>query len=160
MLGDDWHDYVPSDIERKDVDAFLVKYRASHAFNDRKDGRKELVAGSDGWTLPVPLTKVDGGWRFDLRAGADEIRTRRIGRNELDVEQAVRAYHDAQMDYAEADRDGDGVLEYATRIRQHRRAARRPVLGARRQRRDQPARPAVRRRHAEGRITSAITTAS
>jgi hypothetical protein len=44
------------------------------------------------------------------------MRTRRIGRNELDVEQAVRAYHDAQDDYADFDRDGDGVLEYAQKF--------------------------------------------
>lgn len=116
VFGDDWRAYVPADVERKDVDAFLEKYRASHAFTDRKDGRKELVAGTDGWTFPVPLAKADGGWRFDPAAGADEIRLRRIGRNELDVEQAVRAYHDAQMDYAEEDRDGDGMLEYATKL--------------------------------------------
>ena len=41
---------------------------------------------------------------------------RRIGRNELDVLEAVRAYHDAQNDYAEVDRDGDGVLEYAQKL--------------------------------------------
>ena len=116
VFGDDWKSYVPTDVERKDVDAFLEKYRASHKFNDRTDGRKELVAGSDGWTFPVPLSKADGGWRFDLPAGAEEIRMRRIGRNELDVEQAVRAYHDAQMDYAEDDHDGDGVLEYAPKL--------------------------------------------
>ncbi|MGO4551318.1 DUF2950 domain-containing protein [Lysobacter sp. 2RAF19] len=117
LLGSDWRTYVPEDsIDRKDVDAFLQKYRASHAYKDRKDGGKDLVAGSDGWVLPVPLKKGNGGWHFDLAAGEPEIRARRIGRNELDVEQAVRAYHDAQMDYAEEDRDGDGTLEYATKL--------------------------------------------
>ena len=116
VFGDNWRDYVPEDsIDRKDVDAFLEKYRASHSFVDGKDGRRTLVTG-DNWTFPVPLAHTSDGWKFDLAAGADEIRTRRIGRNELDVEQAVRAYHDAQMDYAEEDRDGDGTLEYATKL--------------------------------------------
>ncbi|MNQ98222.1 hypothetical protein D3C85_1139040 [compost metagenome] len=30
--------------------------------------------------------------------------------------QSVLAYHDAQMDYASVDRDGDGALEYAQKI--------------------------------------------
>ena len=56
------------------------------------------------------------GWRFDPKAGGEEMRVRRIGRNELAVLQAVQAYRDAQLDYAEHDHNGDGVLEYAQRI--------------------------------------------
>ena len=114
VLGADWKDYVPmGGVDRADVDAFLAKYREKHAFQARKDGRQQMVVGNDAWSLPIPLSKTGGGWRFDLAAGKDEIRTRRIGHNELDVQQAIRAYHDAQEDYAEADHDGDGVLEYA-----------------------------------------------
>jgi len=117
ILGADWKDYVPvGGVDRKDVDAFLAKYREKHAYETRKDGRQTLIVGSDAWSLPIPLAKDGSGWHFDLPAGQDEIRTRRIGRNELDVEQAVRAYHDAQDDYADFDRDGDGVLEYAQKF--------------------------------------------
>ena len=117
VLGAGWKDYVPvGGIDRKDVDAFLVKYREKHAYEARKDGRQTLVVGNDPYSLPVPLAKDGSGWHFDLPAGQDEIRTRRIGRNELDVEQIVRAYKDAQDDYAEFDRDGDGVLEYAQKF--------------------------------------------
>jgi hypothetical protein len=66
--------------------------------------------------LPIPIVEGKGGWRFDARAGADEIRTRRIGRNELTAMQASLAYYDAQKEYATADRHGDGVLQYAQRI--------------------------------------------
>jgi hypothetical protein len=114
LLGAGWKDYVPvGGVERPDVDAFLAMYREKHAYQARKDGRQELIVGKDAWSLPIPLSKGDGGWHFDVAAGQDEIRTRRIGHNELDVAQTVRAYHDAQMDYAESDQDGDGVLEYA-----------------------------------------------
>jgi hypothetical protein len=117
LLGSDWKDYVPvGGVDREDVDAFLKKYRERHSFKVRKDGLRELVVGEDAWTLPIPMAKVADGWRFDLAAGKDEIRTRRIGRNELDLLQTVRAYHDAQMDYAEVDHDGDGVLEYAQKF--------------------------------------------
>jgi len=117
LLGNDWRDYVPEDsVDRKDVDAFLAKYQESHKYQRDKDGRMMLVAGKDAWELPVPLAKDASGWHFDMKAGADEIRIRRIGRNELDVEQAIRAYQDAQVDYAESDHDGDGVLEYAQKL--------------------------------------------
>ena len=77
-----------------------------------------LTVGKDAWTLPVPLVKTESpaGWRFDVKAGEPEIRVRRIGRNELAAEQAALAYADAQLDYADVDRDGDGVLEYAQKF--------------------------------------------
>ena len=75
-----------------------------------------LSVGSDHWTLPIPMVKVENGWRFDIKAGNAEIRARRIGRNELAAVQSVLTYHDAQMDYASVDRDGDGALEYAQKI--------------------------------------------
>ena len=118
LLGADWKDYVPEgSIERKDVDAFLKRYAEAHGLEPGKDGRMLISAGKgELWMLPIPLAKDDKGWHFDLAAGADEIRTRRIGRNELDVEQVLRAYQDAQVDYAEFDRDGDGILEYAQKL--------------------------------------------
>ena len=66
--------------------------------------------------LPLPLAKGEEGWHFDTHAAVEEIRIRRIGRNEEHAIEAVRAYHDAQTDYSEIDRDGDGVLEYAQRF--------------------------------------------
>ncbi len=61
--------------------------------------------------------KSGAGWQFDVKAGAEEMRIRRIGRNELATMQALLAYYDAQKDYALVDRNGDGVLEYAQRFR-------------------------------------------
>jgi Protein of unknown function (DUF2950) len=58
----------------------------------------------------------DGQWRFDSVAARDELTTRRIGRNERAAMQAALAYVDAQREYAQADRNGDGVLEYAQRF--------------------------------------------
>jgi len=42
---------------------------------------------------------------------------RRIGRNELNTIQALLAIADAQFEYAQEDRDGDGLREYATKFR-------------------------------------------
>lgn len=117
LLGSDWHNYIPREgVQRKDVDAFLQQYREQHHIEKSGDNKGILAVGPENWTLPIPLVKVASGWRFDLKAGSAEIRARQIGRNELDAVQSVLAYHDAQMDYASVDRDGDGALEYAQKI--------------------------------------------
>ncbi|HVK51904.1 MAG TPA: DUF2950 domain-containing protein [Pseudoxanthomonas sp.] len=117
VLGKQWRDYIPSDsVERKDVDAFLRRYQERHSIETGSDGKPHLVVGREPWVLPVPLQQSQGGWSFDLKGGVDEMRVRRIGNNELAVMQALRAYHDAQTDYAKVDRDGDGVLEYAQKF--------------------------------------------
>ena len=63
---------------------------------------------------PTPNSK--SGWEFDTSAGRLEILYRRIGRNELDAIQASLAFVDAQNEYAEKDRAGEGVGVYAQRI--------------------------------------------
>lgn len=114
LLGADWQTYIPTDsVEREDVDAFLALYQEKHEIQSGTPGRATLVVGSTPWTFPLPLVQGKDGWTFDAKAGGEEIRVRRIGRNELATVQAALAYYDAQMDYAEVDRDGDGVLEYA-----------------------------------------------
>src|SRR5262245_48833578 len=68
------------------------------------------------WPFPAPLVKSGKGWRFDGKSGAQEVEHRRIGRNELLVMAACTGYVDAQLEYLSSDHDGDGLLEYATRI--------------------------------------------
>ncbi len=117
LLGDDWRHYIPLvGVEREDVEAFLSLYRAKHEIRSQAQGYSLLAVGEQGWELPLPLVHDKQGWHFDTKAGVPLIRQRRIGRNEEAVLQAVRAYHDAQVDYAEADHDGDGVLEYAQKF--------------------------------------------
>jgi len=117
LLGADWQTWIPTDdIERKDVDAFLALYREKRAIQPAGPGRASLVVGNTPLTFPLPLIEGKDGWVFDTKAGGEEIHARRIGRNELATIEAVRAYHDAQMDYAEVDHDGDGVLEYAQKF--------------------------------------------
>jgi hypothetical protein len=116
VLGAQWREYIPTEgVDQEDVDAFLAQWKQSHRILAEGPVAKVAV-GRDGWTLPIPLKQDKAGWRFDPKAGGEEMRVRRIGRNELAVLQAVQAYRDAQLDYAETDHDGDGVLEYAQRI--------------------------------------------
>ena len=81
------------------------------------DDRQELVIGDEQWPFPVPLTKVRGGWQFDTDAGADEMISRRIGRNELRVIDVCRDYVAIQKAYASQPRDGKVAGLYAQKLR-------------------------------------------
>lgn len=117
LFGNDWKSYIPTEhVDRADVDAFLALYKEKHLIQPDSPERAHLVVGETSWVFPIPLKHATSGWAFDIKAGAEEIRLRRIGRNELATIEAVRAYHDAQMDYAEIDRNGDGILEYAQKF--------------------------------------------
>ncbi|NMZ62446.1 DUF2950 domain-containing protein [Pseudomonas nitroreducens] len=117
LLGNDWHNYIPTEgIDRDEVDAFLAHYRDKHEIHKDNARRAHLVVGNDPWTLPLPIEQEKKGWAFNAKAGGEEIRIRRIGRNEESTLEAVQAYHDAQMDFAEVDRNGDGILEYAQKF--------------------------------------------
>jgi hypothetical protein len=98
-------------------DRFVAAYEEKHELVKQGDARVTLVIGKNDWPLPIPLVKADEGWKFDTPAGREEIINRRIGQNELNAIQVLLAVMDAQREYAAADRDGDGLLEYAQKFR-------------------------------------------
>ncbi len=118
IFGDAVQDLVnPDEVQgAAELARFTEAFHAHHDLVSESDGRRILEIGTNGWPFPVPLVKQADGWRFDTAAGTEEILNRRIGRNELDVLRVVRAYVDAQREYARGDHDGDGVLEYAQRF--------------------------------------------
>jgi hypothetical protein len=117
ILGSDWKEFIPTEgISQNDVDAFIAAWDKTHRFKPIAYGRVQLAVGPEDWTLPIPIVKEGDTWSFDTIAGAEEMRTRRIGRNELSAMQAVLAYYDAQKEYALTDHNGDDVLEYAQRL--------------------------------------------
>jgi hypothetical protein len=75
-----------------------------------------VLLGRVGWPLPIPLARGGDGWFFDTEAGLEEMIDRRIGENELAAIAAARAYVEAQRLYGSADRNDDGVLEFAQRL--------------------------------------------
>ena len=81
------------------------------------DDKAVLEVGKTNWQLPIPIVKTAGGWVFDTRAGADEMVTRRIGRNELSAMEAALAYFDAQKEYARKERQPGMGLVYAQKLR-------------------------------------------
>jgi len=117
VLGPDWRRFVPAGtVDQEDVYEFLGAWAKQHKVVLEQPEKALLAAGTGDWTLPVPIVKSAAGWRFDPKAGVDAMRSRRIGRNELNAMQAALAYFDAQKEYAQKDRDGNGVLEYAQKF--------------------------------------------
>jgi hypothetical protein len=75
-----------------------------------------VTIGKSEWPFAIPLHRVDGKWTFDLEEGKEELLDRRIGGNELSTIAVLRAFVDAQREYATEDLDGNGVHDYARRI--------------------------------------------
>jgi hypothetical protein len=114
---------LAEDIENPDraqaaneLSAFNAAVNQQQQLVRESDSKCVLEVGTNSWPFPVPIVKRNGQWFFDTAAGKDELFNRRIGRNELATLQAVRAYVEAQREYASRDRDGDEVLEYAQKI--------------------------------------------
>ena len=95
---------------------FLAALQAFRVLDVRGPDRRVLLIGDQAWPFPVPLVKDKGAWRFATEDGADEILNRRIGGNERSAIVVLRAYIDAQRQYASRDRDGHGVLQYAQKL--------------------------------------------
>jgi len=96
---------------------FIAAYDKSHKIEREGKAKAILVVGENEYPIPFPLVKGAKGWTFDAKAGAEELVNRRIGENELFAIKSCLAYGDAQQEYAEADRDGDGLIEYAQKFR-------------------------------------------
>lgn len=81
------------------------------------DSKVILHIGNENWPFPIPITKKDDQWFFDTESGREEILNRRVGENELIAILVCRAYVKAQREYAVKDWDGDGVVQYAQKLR-------------------------------------------
>lgn len=75
-----------------------------------------LTVGAEDWPMPIPIVEENGTWRFDSKAGREELLFRRVGRNELDAIEICRGYVEAQHEYASEKRDGARVNQYAQRV--------------------------------------------
>ena len=94
----------------------LAALQAFHALEEPAPDRRVLLIGVEAWPFPIPLVQEKGAWRFATELGDDEIINRRIGANEREAIAVLRAYLDAQQQYAAKDRNGDDVREYAQKI--------------------------------------------
>jgi hypothetical protein len=106
-------DRAASSANRAKAVTALQTYRL---LEEQGKDRRVLLIGDQAWPLPIPLVRVGERWRYATEQGEDELVNRRIGANERSAIRVLRAYLDAQKDYAELDRNGDGVLQYAQRL--------------------------------------------
>jgi hypothetical protein len=119
VLGRGAEDIVESGDDVADAEMrqrFLSAYDAKHSVKAEGNKKATLILGADDFPFPIPLVNNKSGWEFDSDAGRIEILYRRIGRNELEAIQTCLAFVDAQNEYAQKDRTGEGAGVYAQRI--------------------------------------------
>ncbi len=119
ILGADGEDIISSGDEVADKnirEQFVKDYHEKVDFVKEKEDRVSVIMGDDNWPFPIPIIKVAGGWIFDTKAGREEVLNRRIGRNELNTIRVCSTYVEAQREYASADRERDGIIQYAQKF--------------------------------------------
>jgi len=120
VLGDEMKDqFRPGDSHLSDQDRaeFLkAAQTATRIENDTLPGRMIVYMGANDWPFPAPLVKEGDGWRFDGKAGREEILDRRIGHNEMHAVETCLGVAEAEIEYARTDHDGSGVLAFAQRL--------------------------------------------
>lgn len=102
--------------DRLALERFTAALNQKLALVRESDGMVTLELGKDDWPFPIPLRQGEQGWYFDTDAGREELLNRRIGTNELHTLGVVRAYVEAQYEYAQEDPDGNGKPDYAQRL--------------------------------------------
>jgi Protein of unknown function (DUF2950) len=102
-----------SETDQAAAEGFASKYQQMNRWVEMTDSSRVLYIGADNFAFPVPLAKNSSGkWYFDVVAGAQEVRARDIGRNELLAIDACFALANAQDIYFNI---GD-AREYAQRV--------------------------------------------
>jgi hypothetical protein len=120
ILGDTaWRLVFSGDpvIDRHERAWFLSLYKEGHAVEAESDSRAVLNLGKDEQPYPIPLVKKGERWRFDPSEGHEDLLSRRMSKAELSALNVVLAYVEAQRAYHQEPRRGDGVREYAQKIR-------------------------------------------
>jgi hypothetical protein len=107
---------LKADENTDDAFAVIKEGAAKQLLLDGEGDRRTVEIGEKLWPLPFPIVKSEDGWAFDTFDGLEEIINRRVGENELATIETMRAYVDAQEDYASLDRDEDGVEEFAQKL--------------------------------------------
>lgn len=118
VFGPEAEDVVSTGDQARDREIwtdFLNGWREAHRIGIEGEVAT-LYIGREQWPFPIRLRRDGAAWAFDAEGAREEIRLRRIGRNELDVIELVQAYVRVQGEYRRTDWDGDGVMEFAEAI--------------------------------------------
>ncbi|MFC7475774.1 DUF2950 family protein [Dankookia sp. GCM10030260] len=120
ILGGPVLDAVPlSERQADDRRRAAGGWLALQPFEIAQEGGSRATAlfGEAHVPLPALLVQTPRGWLFDQAGTIEAMRKRRIGVNEANALEALRALAAAQARYRLSERRTDGVLEYARRIR-------------------------------------------
>jgi hypothetical protein len=104
-----------------DRERFVQKYQEMHRLVQEPGGVTALYIGAENWPFPIPLVSRDGVWHFDPDGGANEIRFRRIGENEVTAIGICHALVAAET-HPGADAEADGLVEAVLPNVQHTNA--------------------------------------
>jgi Protein of unknown function (DUF2950) len=116
VFGSDYETLLSGDEiqDNRELERFAAAIDKSAKLEKAGDEKFTLTIGENNWPFPIPVVKQGEQWRFDTKAGMEEILNRRIGENELSAIATCRAYVLAQWEYfTEGDHDNDSVAEYA-----------------------------------------------
>jgi hypothetical protein len=100
-------DNVQGALERE---RFVQKYQEMHRLVQEPGGVMALYIGAENWPFPIPLVSRGGVWRFDPDGGANEIRFRRIGENEVTAIGICHALVAAQT-HPGSDTEADSLVQ-------------------------------------------------
>jgi hypothetical protein len=99
--------------DKIDREQFAQKYRQMHRLVRESDGTTLLYIGAENWPFPVPLVSRATVWYFDAKAGAQEIRFRRLGENEYTAIDTCHALVQASKQPGSNTMEVDRVAQYA-----------------------------------------------
>jgi hypothetical protein len=99
--------------DKIDREQFAQKYRQMHRLVRESDGTTLLYIGAENWPFPVPLVSRATVWYFDAKAGAQEIRFRRLGENEYTAIDTCHALVRASKQPGSNTTKVDRVAQYA-----------------------------------------------
>ena len=104
--------------DQRHSEQFAVRVREACTLQKVSDTKYTLVIGANHFPFPIPIVKDGDKWRFDTKAGLNEILNRRIGENELSAIMTCRAYAMAQWEYFSQGglHNDDGLAEYAQKF--------------------------------------------
>jgi hypothetical protein len=98
--------------DRHARNAFVVRFKSAHQWVAGGPDDLVLLAGEDGWPLPIPLIRREGRWYFDGAAGGTALISRRLGDNEPRVIDAMRGFVAAQEEKANEPHSSVGPLTF------------------------------------------------
>ena len=104
--------------DQRHSEHFAVHIREACTLQKVSDTEYTLAIGANKFPFPIPIVKDGDKWRFDTKAGLNEILNRRIGNNELSAIMTCRAYALAQWEYFSQSGmlNDDGLAEYAQKF--------------------------------------------